>query len=206
MREQSIKKWDPIIEKLDPTSLLTKAEREDLCVYSENLGLILINSNVSMTFPGTGNKIFGENEDRQAIMPMMLRILFKLLPKLRENNIPYSFIDTEFNSAKEIKFENNTVSFEQTTDFEIKYVSLKLDTDVLESIKLGIGIDLINNCQNFLVEVCVEELFKYAKQCGEFVMRVGGNNLSLVAEKVYDNEKQPMAPVMCLTFQLKKIK
>ena len=93
--EKITKKWLPIIEKLGGD--LSTIEQIELCLYADSYTSLpsYINNNL---------------EYDTNILPMLLNIFKKLIPKLRENNLSLHFIsDSRLN--REIIFKNDCIKY-----------------------------------------------------------------------------------------------
>ena len=197
MEEIIIKKWYPIIEKLDTTSSLEEADRYLLCKYCEDFSKIIISTTSSIDELYSLKK--SEPNFNENLLPVMLLILYKLIPKLKELNIPYSFDSTSHTEQPEIEFIDNKVSIKSKSQFNTHIVQLKIDRDVYDNLFHKTGIDLIDKCGNALRQICIDTLFEHAILNNELVLKVGYNSIGLMSDPILNH-------VMYLTYQIKENK
>lgn len=195
MESIAIKKWGPIINKLDPTNSLTEDQKVSLCNYSEDF-CISAPQPESIAY-GTGALGKGDNKHVYTLLPMLLKILFEVINQLAKENITVTF-SNEIEPEPEMIFENNGVKFVSKSDFETRYSSINVLDKTANTLN-DLGIDDYALTEKGLIQQTILNLVELGKQNGELCMHVSGNSLQLISEPT-------LSKSMVLTYKIKNIK
>lgn len=191
----AIKKWGPIIEKLDSTDSLTDNQYIDLCNYCEDFSKSKVPEITSTrSFPTYG---MGDNSQVHRLLPMLLKIILEVIIQLAKDNISVTF-SNDVEPVPEMIFENNGVKFISKSDFETRYSSINVLDKTVNTIN-DLGIDDYALTEKGLIQQTILNLIELGKQNGELCIHVSGNSLQLISEPT-------LSKSMVLTYKIKNIK
>ncbi len=178
----AIKRWGPIVDKLDPTNSLTDDQIASLCNYAQEFSNVF-----SVSSLGLGDL-------SKSLLPMLLKIVTEVSIQLHKLNIPFTF-SNDPEPEPEIKFENDTVSLISKSDFEMKHVAIKTPTlDLIQLKSLGINVQAQN--ESLLIKLATENLVQLATEKGNLCLHVTGNTIN----EIIENDQT----LMLLTYKIKK--
>lgn len=203
----TIKKWGPIIEKLDSTYSLTEDQKKSLCNYCEDYMLNIVNTGGWATMNngmGMGAVSFEDMVKQlpqlpknDTLLPILLKIYYNVIIELSKENITVIF-SNDFEPEPQMNFDNGTVTFTSTSDFETKYSSIEIKDELDEYLK-GFGIDAFKRSESVLINFTIDNLIALGKQNGELCIHVSGNSLQIISEPT-------LSKSMVLTYKIKNIK
>jgi hypothetical protein len=205
MQDRIIKKWHPIIEKLDATYSLTEDEKISLCYYCEDYTLLnykwFRTSGTNGMSPVKMEDVKMEDvkyvsDEYDTILPTLLKIYYNVIIELRKVNIPVTF-SKESESEPTMNFDNGAVVVTSTSAFETKSSSIEIKDDLDEYLK-GFGIDAMKKSEHALMEFTCGNLIELGKKNGSLCIHVTGNSLQIISEA-------SLSKRMVLTYKVKNV-
>lgn len=186
---------------MDATDSLTDNQYIDLCNYCEDYSLLkpkwFTTSGTNGMGPVKMEDVKYVTDEYATILPMLLKIFYNVIIELSKDNITVSF-SNEKEPEPQMNFDNGTVTFTSTSDFETKYSSIEIKDDLDEYLK-GFGIDAMKKSQTALINFTIGNLIALGKQNGELCIHVSENNLQIISEP-------SLSKSMVLTYKIKNIK